>query len=287
MSSLILIYGNLRGIREAGSYFAVPTYFYVVMLAATIVIGYYKKIVGTLHLHPPAARRSCSSTGASATRATALLMGLAFLTLLRAYANGGSSLTGLEAISNGVASFRRPESPNARITLVVMSSILAFLLAGHDAARALDPRPALRGRLADRRRPGGGRRVRRARPRPRRSSSWCSSPPSSSSTPGATRPSTASPSSPTTWRRDRYLPRQLTKRGHRLAFSNGIIVLGVVSLTLIIAFNASVERPDRALRHRGLHRLHPGRRGDGRAPPAREDGPLARGASSSTRCRRR
>jgi len=57
-------------------------------------------------------------------------MGLAFISLLRAYANGGSSLTGLEAISNGVASFRRPESPNARKTLVTMSSILAFLLLG-------------------------------------------------------------------------------------------------------------------------------------------------------------
>ena len=57
-------------------------------------------------------------------------MGLAFISLLRAYAKGGSSLTGLEAISNGVASFRRPESSNARKTLVTMSSILAFLLLG-------------------------------------------------------------------------------------------------------------------------------------------------------------
>ena len=59
-----------------------------------------------------------------------LLMGLAFISLLRAYANGGSSLTGLEAISNGVGSFRRPESHNARTTLVVMSCVLGFLLIG-------------------------------------------------------------------------------------------------------------------------------------------------------------
>ncbi len=57
-------------------------------------------------------------------------MGLAFITLLRAFANGGSSLTGLEAISNGVGTFRRPESVHARQTLVVMSSILAFLVLG-------------------------------------------------------------------------------------------------------------------------------------------------------------
>ena len=65
---LILIFGNLRGLREAGSYFAFPTYFYVVMLSATIIIGYYKKIVGTLHLIPtprdePLGRRAPRSPG--------------------------------------------------------------------------------------------------------------------------------------------------------------------------------------------------------------------------------
>ena len=57
-------------------------------------------------------------------------MGLAFITLLRAFANGGSSLTGLEAISNGVGSFRRPASVHARQTLIVMSSVLGFLVLG-------------------------------------------------------------------------------------------------------------------------------------------------------------
>ena len=124
---LILIYGNLRGLREAGSYFAFPTYFYVLMLSATILLGFYKKFAGTLHqVHLPLQKALVGGT--LGHKGTGVLMGLAFVSLLRAYANGGSSLTGLEAISNGVASFRRPESRNARKTLITMSCILGFLL---------------------------------------------------------------------------------------------------------------------------------------------------------------
>ena len=68
---------------------------------------------------------------------------------------------------------------------------------------------------------------------------------------------------------DKYLPRQLTKRGHRLAFSNGIIVLGRRRADADHRLQRERERPRRALRHRRLHRLHPGRRGHGGAPPPR------------------
>jgi len=125
---LMLIFGNLRGIREAGSYFAFPTYFYVVMLSVTILIGYYKKIAGTLHMIPSRYQtdgpRASWHLGPRSTHGSRLLDAAAGLR------ERGSSLTGLEAISNGVGSFRRPESPNARSTLVVMSSVLAFLLLG-------------------------------------------------------------------------------------------------------------------------------------------------------------
>jgi amino acid transporter len=236
---LVLIFGNLRGLREAGSYFAIPTYFYVVMLSATIFIGYYKKIVGTLHLIPQPATHLLVE-GRLGHQGNGLLMGLAFLTLLRAYANGGASLTGLEAISNGVGGFRRPESKNARATLVVMSSVLAFLLVGTTL-------------LAH----------------------WTHAFPYAAGSPtvvgqevsdvfgahgfghyiffvvqfatvlilytGGNTSFNGFPFLANYVATDRYLPRQLTKRGHRLAFSNGILVLGVVSLTLIIAFKASVN----------------------------------------------
>ncbi len=236
---LILIYGNLRGLREAGSYFAVPTYFYVVMLSSTILFGYYKKFTGSLHLIPqPTAGELVG--GHLGHKGTGILMGLAFLTLLRAYANGGSSLTGLEAISNGVASFRRPESPNARKTLVWMSSILGFLLLGTTLL-----------------------------------ASWTHAMPFAKGTPtvvsqevldifgshgpghwiyytvlfatililytGGNTSFNGFPFLANYVATDKYLPRQLTKRGHRLAFSNGIIVLGAISLTLIIVFKAQVN----------------------------------------------
>ncbi len=236
---LLLIFGNLRGLREAGSYFAFPTYFYVIMLGITILIGYYKKIVGTLARIPLPARHLLVE-GRFGHPGNGVLMGLAFVTLLRAYANGGSSLTGLEAISNGVSSFRRPESHNARITLVTMSSILAFLLVGTTLL-----------------------------------ASWTHAVPYDVGSPtvvsqevldvfgshgfghiiyylvqfatllilytGGNTSFNGFPFLANYVATDRYLPRQLTKRGHRLAFSNGIIVLGIVSLALIVIFDARVN----------------------------------------------
>jgi amino acid transporter len=236
---LILIYGNLRGLREAGSYFALPTYFFVAMLGFTVILGFVKKLGGSLHMIPQPAVLLLVDHRLG-QRGTGLLMGLAFVTLLRAYDNGGSSLTGLEAISNGVASFRRPESPNARKTLVVMSGILAFLLLGTTLL-----------------------------------ASWTHALPYAAGTPtvvsqealavfgshgvghivfylvqlatllilytGGNTSFNGFPFLANYVAGDKYLPRQLTKRGHRLAFSNGIIVLGIVSLALILAFGAQLN----------------------------------------------
>ncbi len=236
---LVLIFGNLRGLREAGSYFALPTYFYILMLGGTIIFGYVKEFRGTLHhIAQPATKLLVD--GKLGHQGSGILMGLAFITLLRAYANGGSSLTGLEAISNGVASFRRPESPNARKTLVTMSCILGFLLLGTTLL-----------------------------------SVWTHALPYRIGTPtvvgqevqavfgasgvghavflvvlfatvlilytGGNTSFNGFPFLANYVAGDRYLPRQLTKRGHRLAFSNGIIVLGIVSITLILVFRAQVN----------------------------------------------
>ena len=126
---IILIYVNLRGIKEAGSFFAFPTYFFITMMTGTIVVGFSKFLSGSLHhlAQPPVHLLVGERLG---TGGNGLLMGVAFLTLLRAYANGGSSLTGLEAISDGVSSFKKPEARNARIVMVVMACTLAFLLVG-------------------------------------------------------------------------------------------------------------------------------------------------------------
>jgi FtsH-binding integral membrane protein len=234
-----LIFGNLRGLREAGSYFAIPTYFYVLMLSLTICIGYYRKIVGTLHVLPIPPVHVLVE-GRFGQQGTGLLMGLAFLTLLRAYANGGSSLTGLEAISNGVGSFRRPESKNARGTLVVMSSVLGFLLIGttllaswtHAVPYRIGTPTVVSQEVGDVFGAHGfGHLIFFFVQFATVAILWT----------GGNTSFNGFPFLANYVATDKYLPRQLTKRGHRLAFSNGIIVLGVVSLILIIAFDASVN----------------------------------------------
>ena len=236
---LVLIFGNLRGIREAGKLFAFPTYFYVLTLGGTLIYGYVKKATGTLATipQPPVDKLVGGTLGHPGTGA---FYGLAFIFLLRSYANGGSSLTGLEAISNGVASFRRPTGRNARTTLVVMSSILGFLVLSTTLM-----------------------------------AKWTHALPYSIGSPtvvaqevqaimgsgpfghalylvvvfgtmlilytGGNTSFNGFPFLANYVATDRYLPRQLTKRGHRLAFSNGIIVLGVVALVLVIVFKASVN----------------------------------------------
>ena len=236
---LVLLYGNLRGITEAGRYFALPTYAYAFLLATVIIFGYIQAAAGHLHQLPiPPANELFDNKFGQA--GNGWLYGLAYISLLRSFANGGSSLTGLEAISNGVASFKKPESINARKTLVVMSCILGFLVLGTSLLAR-----------------------------------WTHAVPYASGTPtvvgqevkavlgsgqfghaaflvvqfvtvailytGGNTSFNGFPFLASFVAGDRFLPRQLTKRGHRLAFSNGILVLGVIAVALILVFNAQVN----------------------------------------------
>ncbi|HTX63032.1 MAG TPA: amino acid permease, partial [Acidimicrobiales bacterium] len=232
---LVLLYGNLRGIREAGKYFALPTYFFVFSLGGVILTGYVKAALGDLPVLKLPARHLIYG-GHFGTPGSGVLMGLAFISLLRSFANGGSSLTGLEAISNGVSAFRRPESYNARVTLVAMSSVLAFLVFGVTMLTR-----------------------------------WTHAVPYAAGSPtvlsqvvqavaghgaffylvqiatllilytGGNTSFNGFPFLASFVAADSFLPRQLTRRGHRLAFSNGIVVLTIVALVLIITFRASVD----------------------------------------------
>ena len=236
---LLLIFGNLRGLREAGSYFAFPTYFYILALGATILVGFYKEIAGTLHVIKVPATNLLVD-GRLGHSGSGVLMGLAFISLLRAYANGGSSLTGLEAISNGVASFRKPESVHARQTLIIMASVLAFLLLGTTLLahwthafpfQAGTPTVVSQEVSAVFGATGSGHIVFLIVQFATVAILYT----------GGNTSFNGFPFLANYVATDAYLPRQLTKRGHRLSFSNGIIVLGIVSLTLIIAFNANVN----------------------------------------------
>jgi amino acid transporter len=235
---LLLIFGNLRGIREAGRMFALPTYLYVLLLGSTMLVGYAKFFGGTLPVIPTPSS-SHLYQGVLGSPGSGAIYGLAFISLLRAYANGGSSLTGLEAISNGVASFRRPQGRNARVTLVIMSSILGFLVLSTTLmAKWMHALPRsggiptvvsqeVNGIFGA---TGFGHVLFLCVQFATVAILWT----------GGNTSFNGFPFLANYVATDGYLPRQLTKRGHRLAFSNGIVLLGIVALVLILIFKANV-----------------------------------------------
>src|SRR3984893_19135383 len=123
---LLMCFANLRGLREAGVRFALPTYFFVGMVSLTIIVGIIREITGGLPTYDPEHIAGAVPVG----HGNGIIMGATVLIVLRAFANGGSSLTGVEAISNTVNAFRKPEGLNARRVLTIMAGILGFLLAG-------------------------------------------------------------------------------------------------------------------------------------------------------------
>jgi amino acid transporter len=126
---LLLAYVNLRGIREAGRSFAVPTYLFSAVLLTMIVVGLVRAAAGGLVRYQPAGLAWPGLAGAVPVhQGNGLVMGATVLVLLRAFANGGSSLTGVEAISNTVSVFRPPQGGNARRVLMVMAALLGTLI---------------------------------------------------------------------------------------------------------------------------------------------------------------
>jgi amino acid transporter len=120
LAIIFIVIMNLRGVRESGKFFAIPTYFAIGALGLLVVIGTLKSLF-TPGITPPAPGPPQSSTS---------LEGLTLFLILRSFAAGCSAVTGMEVISNGVKAFRHPEPHNAAITMVWMSAILAFLFMG-------------------------------------------------------------------------------------------------------------------------------------------------------------
>jgi amino acid transporter len=235
---VLIAYVNLRGVREAGRVFAFPTYFFVTNMVILIAVGAWKAIQGSLHVHSLTGHPGSVPIGHPGS---GLLLGATLFVVMRAFASGGSALTGTEAISNGVSVFRQPESRNARITMVWMAVILGSLVLGVGALAAivhpipyLDGSPTVVSQIAK----------------------------YVYGTSGlgtvfyvllqgatmfilvlaANTSFTGFPYLASFAAEDSYLPRQLMKRGHRLVFSTGIIVLTVVSVLLLIVTRAQVDK---------------------------------------------
>jgi amino acid transporter len=232
---VLLTFGNLRGVKEAGKAFALPTYLFIGAMLIVFTCGLYRYFTGTLPM------LETDLPGAvELGQPSSLLTGAAIFILLRAFANGGSSLTGLEAISDGVSLFKAPEADNAKRTLVIMSAILGTLVLGVSwFAHQIHAMPYESGT------PTVISQIAKAAV--------------GTGTfgqgmfilvqlatmlilfAGANTTYSAFPLLCNFVAADGYLPRQLSKRGHRLAFSNGILLLAGGGIFLVIITAGSVE----------------------------------------------
>jgi len=238
---LLLAYGNLRGIREAGRAFAFPTYFFVASAGLVVVVGVLREIFGDLPTIPYVAGNGPNDMIGIHDEGHAIFSYLAIFVLLKAFANGGSSLTGLEAISNGVSAFRQPAGPNARKTLSIMSVLLGTLVLGVSfLAYRTHATPYNSGT------PTVISQVARAA----FGTAWYGHlgfvivqlATALILITGANTPFTGFPFLASFIAEDSFLPRQLTRRGHRLAFSNGIVVLTLLALALLLGVGANVNK---------------------------------------------
>jgi amino acid transporter len=233
---LLICVANLRGLRQSGRLFAITTYAFVAMITLTIVTGVIRDIFWGLPKYDPA-----HIVGAVPVhQGNGLVMGATVLVVLRAFANGGTSLTGVEAISNTVNVFREPQGVNARRVLTIMACILGFLLAGvawlavaTHATPYLDEYPSM---LSEITRAVFGSGV-------LGNVLYFLVQASSAAIlfTGANTGFNGFPALASFVAEDRFLPRPLTKRGHRLVFSNGIITLTALAIALLLVTRASVN----------------------------------------------
>jgi len=222
---------NLRGVKESGRAFAIPTYGFVLAIYAMLAVGFAKVAFGGgitaesahLELHHVA------HTGGLFT---------VFL-VLRAFASGCTALTGVEAVSNGVPAFEEPKSRNAAATLVMMALLATTMFAGITALALLAHVHMAEGLSAQ-----------------KTALSQIALATFGESAPfyflqaftaaililAANTAFNGFPVLSSLLGRDHYLPHQLSHRGDRLVFSNGIVLLAIVASLLIVAFNASVTR---------------------------------------------
>ena len=233
---VLICMANLRGLRQSGRLFAITTYSFVAMITLTIVTGVIREIFWGLPKYDPE-----HIVGAVPVhQGNGLVMGATVLVLLRAFANGGTSLTGVEAISNTVNVFREPQGLNARRVLTIMACILGFLLAGvawlafvTHSTPYLDEYPSMLSEIT-RAVFGSGLLGNILYFLVQASSAAILFT-------GANTGFNGFPALASFVAEDRFLPRPLTKRGHRLVFSNGIITLTALAVALLLVTRGSVN----------------------------------------------
>lgn len=223
---LFVMLMNLRGVKESGTAFAVPTYFFILMMFVTVGFGLIRFVTGSLGTVP----------NPPELEALHELSAITPFLILHAFASGTTALTGVEAISNGITAFKEPRSKNAGITLIWMSVILGSLFLGisfltHQIEAVPSESVTVISQLAETVFQGrgllylaliGGTTVILVM---------------AANTAFADFPRLSALAA-----KDGFLPRQLTYRGSRLVFSRGIVALAVIASLLIVIFKASVTR---------------------------------------------
>jgi amino acid transporter len=235
----VIAFGNLRGVKESGKVFAVPTYYFLINMVVLLTVGLFKLFLGHLpveSLHQP----GLVHVGHSAADG-ALFAGAGIYVVMHAFASGGAAVTGVEAISNGVPAFKVPEWKNARETLVVMGSLLGAMFLGLSMLAAhLHVTPFEAGTPTVISQIGKlvyGRGALGTLLYLGLQSGTVLILVLAANTSFADFPRLASFHAG-----DNFMPRQLTKRGHRLVFSNGIISLAIASAVLVVLTEAKVDR---------------------------------------------
>ena len=231
---LILTFVNLRGVKEAGVFFVIPSYLFMGTMFIVFIFGIYRYFAGTLPVYSQDAE-GLVPIG----QAQGLLSVAAMLLILKAFANGSASLTGLEAISDSVPLFKTPEHVNAKKVLILMSATLGALIIGiawlakeTQAIPYADGTPTVislvaKAALGDGLIGGllflltqlGTMLILFA---------------------GANTCFSAFPNMVNLVANDGYLPRRLTQRGHKLVFSNGVFFIAGVASILVIVTKASI-----------------------------------------------
>ncbi|MEQ1785928.1 MAG: amino acid permease [Acidimicrobiales bacterium] len=231
----LIAYGNLRGVKESGKVFAVPTYFFMVNMAVLLGLGFWKFTTGDL----PVVGEFVEGNIHHGSPGDGLLMGAGLYVVLHAFASGGAAVTGVEAISNGVPAFKEPSWRNARQTLVLMGVGLGIMFLGLSALAArikVSPfeggTPTVISQIGEAVYGKGALGT----------ALYFSLQTGTmlilvmaANTGFADFPRLASFQAG-----DSFLPRQMTKRGHRLVYSNGVLVLAGAAILLVIVTRAEV-----------------------------------------------
>ncbi len=249
---VVLTAMNLRGVRESGTFFAVPTYAFMVAILGMCLWGLLRYVGGTLPMAESAQYHILRGQGYEGTITTVALVAL----LARAFSSGCAALTGVEAISNGVPAFRKPKSRNAATTLLLLATIAITMmisvitLADKMHIRYVDPYELDRLRTVDGQPVPAGYDQHTVIAQIARAVFdnfslgfyFVVAMTGIILVLAANTAFNGFPVLGSILARDGYMPRQLGARGDRLAYSNGIVILALMAIALILAFNAEVTR---------------------------------------------